>query len=157
MVFGNCGVLSSETIGEGKGYVEMTSIDAETSHDIADGITSKGGRYLEAQVSDLHWKSNWQQTNFHSHLFHQIQGSKNQAEEGTLIILAAGERTLFEECQTCFEAMGKNSFYLGDVGNASKMNLVLQMMAGVTMATLAEGLSLGLLQSKCILDSNETH
>lgn len=73
----------------------------------------------------------------------QIQGSKNQAEEGTLIILAAGERTLFEECQTCFEAMGKNSFYLGDVGNASKMNLVLQMMAGVTMATLAEGLSLG--------------
>lgn len=75
--------------------------------------------------------------------FHQIQGSKNQAEEGTLIILAAGERSLFEECQTCFEAMGKNSFYLGEVGNASKMNLVLQMMAGVTMATLAEGLSLG--------------
>lgn len=60
-----------------------------------------------------------------------------------MIILAAGERSLFEECQTCFEAMGKNSFYLGDVGNASKMNLVLQMMAGVTMAALAEGLSLG--------------
>lgn len=39
--------------------------------------------------------------------------------------------------------MGKNSFYLGDVGNASKMNCVLHMMAGVTMATLAEGLSLG--------------
>lgn len=39
--------------------------------------------------------------------------------------------------------MGKNSFYLGDVGNAAKMNCVLHMMAGVTMATLAEGLSLG--------------
>lgn len=50
MVFGNCGVLSSNAITEGKGYVEMTSIDAETSHDIFDGITSKGGRYLEAQV-----------------------------------------------------------------------------------------------------------
>lgn len=50
MVFGNCGVLSSNAITEGKGYVEMTSIDAETSHDISDGITSKGGRYLEAQV-----------------------------------------------------------------------------------------------------------
>lgn len=57
--------------------------------------------------------------------------------------MAAGERTLFDECQTCFEAMGKNSFYLGDVGNASKMNCVLHMIAGVTMATLAEGLSLG--------------
>lgn len=53
MVFGNCGVLSSNAIIEGKGYVEMTSIDAETSHDIADGITSKGGRYLEAQVSTI--------------------------------------------------------------------------------------------------------
>lgn len=50
MVFGNCGVLSSNAITDGKGYVEMTSIDAETSLDIASGITSKGGRYLEAQV-----------------------------------------------------------------------------------------------------------
>lgn len=50
MVFGNCGVLSSDAISHGKGYVEMTSIDAETSQDIYDGITNKGGRYLEAQV-----------------------------------------------------------------------------------------------------------
>lgn len=39
--------------------------------------------------------------------------------------------------------MGKNSFYLGDVGNASKMNLILQMMAGVSVAAIAEALSLG--------------
>lgn len=121
MVFGNCGVLSSSSMVDGKGYVEMTSIDAETSQDIATSIIQRGGRYLEAQ----------------------IQGSKNQAEEGTLIILAAGEQTLFEECQTCFEAMGKNSFYLGDVGNASKMNLILQMLAGVSVAAVAEALSLG--------------
>jgi hypothetical protein len=44
---------------------------------------------------------------------HQIQGSKTQAEEGTLIILAAGDRTLFDDCQSCFKAMSKNSFYLG--------------------------------------------
>ncbi|EJY58038.1 AAEL017189-PA [Aedes aegypti] len=75
LVFGNCGVLSANLVG--KGYVEMTGVDPETSHDIAEQIISKGGRYLEAQ----------------------IQGSKNQAEEGTLIILAAGERVLFEECQ----------------------------------------------------------
>lgn len=35
---------------DGKGYVEMTSIDAETSQDIATSIIQKGGRYLEAQV-----------------------------------------------------------------------------------------------------------
>lgn len=50
MVFGNCGVLSAISMIEGKGYVEMTSIDSETSQDIAEGIQEKGGRYLEAQV-----------------------------------------------------------------------------------------------------------
>ncbi|XP_021701587.1 putative oxidoreductase GLYR1 homolog isoform X1 [Aedes aegypti] len=118
LVFGNCGVMSANLVG--KGYVEMTGVDPETSHDIAEQIIAKGGRYLEAQ----------------------IQGSKNQAEEGTLIILAAGERLLFEECQTCFEAISRNSFYMGDVGNATKMNLVLQMISGVMLAGIAEGLAL---------------
>ena len=40
------------------------------------------------------------------------------------------------------KAMGKNSFYLGEVGNATKMNLVLQTMMGVTLAGLAEGMAL---------------
>lgn len=57
--------------------------------------------------------------------------------------MAAGERSLFNECQTCFEAMGKNSFFLGDVGNATKMYLVLQLISGVTLAALAEGMALG--------------
>lgn len=99
----------------------MTGLDGDTSQDIADAIVSKGGRYLEAQM----------------------QGSRIQAEEGTLIILAAGDRTLFDECQSCFKAMGKSSFFLGDVGNASKMYLVLQLFTGVTLAGLAETLALG--------------
>lgn len=120
MVFGNCGVLHCPSL-ESKGYVEMTSIDADTSHDIVEAISGKGGRYLEAQ----------------------IQGSKTQAEEGTLIILAAGDRSLFDDCQSCFKAMSKNSFYLGsDIGNASKMNSVLQVVGGVSLAALAEGLAL---------------
>ena len=43
---------------------------------------------------------------------------------------------------TKLQAMGKNSFYLGEVGNATKMNLVLQTMMGVTLAGLAEGMAL---------------
>lgn len=49
MVFGNCGVLHCPSL-ESKGYVEMTSVDADTSHDIVEAIGGKGGRYLEAQV-----------------------------------------------------------------------------------------------------------
>ncbi|KAA0200301.1 hypothetical protein HAZT_HAZT007296 [Hyalella azteca] len=88
MVFGNCGVL--QEMSTDKAYVEMTGIDAETSQDLADAMMSKGGRYLEAQ----------------------IQGSREQAENGTLVILASGDRSLFDECQSCFQAMGKNSFFL---------------------------------------------
>lgn len=120
MVFGNCGVLKAELKGT-KGYVEITGIDAETSQDIAVAVNEKGIRYVEAQV----------------------QGSKTQAEEGTLVILAAGDKTLFDDCQSCFTAMGKHSFYLGDVvGNASQMNLVLQLMHGIIIAGIAEGMAL---------------
>lgn len=120
-MFGNCGIISSSQHFDGKGYVEMTGLDGDSSQDIADAIVSKGGRYLEAQM----------------------QGSRNQAEDGTLIILAAGDRSLFDECQSCFKAMGKNSFFLGDVGNASKMYLILQLLAGVTLGGLAEAFALG--------------
>jgi 3-hydroxyisobutyrate dehydrogenase len=118
MVFGNCGVLTEIT--STKGYVEMTGIDAETSQDIAEAISLKAGRYLEAQ----------------------LQGSKDQSNDGTLVLLVSGDKTLFDDCASCFQAMGKNSFYLGEVGNASKMNLVLQLMGGVALAGLAEGMAL---------------
>lgn len=52
MVFGNCGVLHSGSL-EMKGYVEMTTIDADTSHDIVEALSAKGARYLEAQVCYL--------------------------------------------------------------------------------------------------------
>ena len=94
MVFGNCGVLSE--INTTKGYVEMTGIDPDTSQDIAEAISLKGGRYLEAQV----------------------QGSKNQSQDGSLVVLVAGDKSLFDDAQSCFQAMGKYSYHLGEVGNA---------------------------------------
>jgi len=118
MVFGNCGVL--QEMGQSKSYVEMTSVDMETSQDIAEAIVMRGGRYMEVQ----------------------IQGSKTQSEEGTLILLAGGDKSLFDDCHSCFQAMSISSFYLGDVGMASKMNLVMQVINGTVVAGLAEGLAL---------------
>ena len=94
MVFGNCGVLSE--INTTKGYIEMTGIDPDTSQDIAEAISLKGGRYLEAQV----------------------EGSKDQAQDGSLVALVAGDKSLFDDAQSCFQAMGKHSYHLGEVGNA---------------------------------------
>ncbi|XP_016657812.1 putative oxidoreductase GLYR1 homolog isoform X1 [Acyrthosiphon pisum] len=118
MVFGNCGVLPE--INKTKGYVEMTGIDPETSQDICEAILSRGGRYLEAM----------------------IQGSKSDAEQGKLICLTAGDQPLFADCKSVFCAISDKSMYLGDVGAATKMNLILHSIKAVTLAGLAEGMAL---------------
>jgi len=51
----------------------------------------QGGSYLEAPVS----------------------GSKPQANDGSLLILAAGDKALFDKCRSCFQAMGKKTYFLG--------------------------------------------
>lgn len=116
----NCGVLHNNASLDGKGYVEMTGTDAESSKDIHDLITGQGGRYLEAQ----------------------IQGSKKDADEGNLVVLGAGDKTVFDECQTCFKAMGRAAFYLGEVGYAAKINSILQVINGIALAGLAESFAL---------------
>lgn len=120
LVFGNCGVLQATTLSLGKGYVEMSTIDPETSQDIAEGIVGGGGRYLEAQ----------------------IQGTRPEAEQGNVVLLAGGERSVFDECESCFKSIAKNTFFLGETGNACKVNLILQTIVGVSLVGLSEALAL---------------
>ncbi|GFQ79241.1 putative oxidoreductase GLYR1 homolog [Trichonephila clavata] len=123
LVFENWGILQGlEKCEPGtKGYVEMTSIDPITSQEIAEAITYKGGKYLEAPIS----------------------GSRSLAEEASLLILGAGDRELFNHCESCFFAISRNAYYLScDVGSGSKMNLVRSMVTGATFATVAEAMAL---------------
>ncbi|CAN6719955.1 unnamed protein product [Malus baccata var. baccata] len=83
-------------------------------------IKERGGYFLEAPVS----------------------GSKKPAEDGQLVILAAGEKALYEEVIPAFNVMGKKSFYLGQVGNGAKMKLVVNMIMGSMMNAFSEGLVL---------------
>lgn len=124
LVFGNCGILSGlencKTPGS-KGYIEMTTIDPITSQEIAEAISHKGGRYLEAPIS----------------------GSRTMAEEGALLILGAGDCELFTRCESCFFALSKHAYFLScDVGTGSKMNLILSMLMGISHAALAEAMAL---------------
>lgn len=118
VVFDKDGVL--EQICEGKGYIDMSTVDADTSSKISEAVTSKGGYFLEAPVS----------------------GSKKPAEDGQLVILAAGEKALYEEALPAFDVLGKKSFFLGQVGNGAKMKLVVNMIMGSMMNAFSEGLVL---------------
>lgn len=124
------GVL--EGIGTEKGYVDISTVAPETSMKIAQAVAQKGGRFLEAPVS----------------------GSKKPAEDGALVFLCAGDKTLFEDAKPAFDIMGKKSFYLGETGHGARMKLVINMIMGTMMSALSEGLALGSkvgLQSKDIL------
>ena len=58
-------------------------------------VQAKGGIFLEAPVS----------------------GSKGPAEAGTLIMLCAGDKALFDEVEgTDLKLVGKASYFLGEIG-----------------------------------------
>lgn len=116
--FGEKGAL--EGLGDGRGYVDMSTVDAATAREIGAAVAAKGGRFLEAPVS----------------------GSKKPAEDGTLIILAAGERNLFDETLPLFEKMGKKTLFLGELGRGAQMKLVVNMIMGGMMTIFSEGIAL---------------
>lgn len=116
IIFGNFGVVTK--MDSTKAYVEMSSIDPVTSNDISEAITECGGRYLEAPP---------------------VANGRTAAEEGELTILAAGEKSVYEECSSCFQAMSKQTFFLGHrVGYASKMNLIISTLYGNMAGAIAE-------------------
>ena len=71
----------------------MSTIDAASATAIMDEVKHSGAVYLEAPVS----------------------GSKQPAEQGTLVILAAGDKPLYDRVTPLFDVLGKASFYLGQV------------------------------------------
>ncbi len=125
------GVL--EGISAGKGYVDMSTVDEATSRWVSEVVTEAGGRFLEAPVS----------------------GTKKPAEDGTLIILAAGDEGLYGEAAPLLDVMGKKRLFLGEVGNGARMKLIVNMIMGGMMTSFCEGLALGAkggLESADILD-----
>lgn len=122
---GNHGVAGG--MSPGKGYVDVSTVDVPTSTLISSHIKSTGALYLEAPVS----------------------GSKKPAEDGQLIFLTAGDKSLYETAAPLLDIMGKSRFYLGDVGNGAAMKLIVNMIMGSMMASFSEGL---LLSEKVGLD-----
>ncbi|XP_050381484.1 glyoxylate/succinic semialdehyde reductase 2, chloroplastic [Argentina anserina] len=107
-------------MSSGKGYVDVSTVDVETSKLISGHVKAAGALFLEAPVS----------------------GSKKPAEDGQLIFLTAGDKSLYEIAAPLLDVMGKSRFYLGEVGNGAAMKLVVNMIMGSMMASFSEGLVL---------------
>jgi 3-hydroxyisobutyrate dehydrogenase len=70
-----------------------------------------------------------------------VTGSRVQAQAGELIFLVGGEAASLERVRPALAAMSKEIVYLGPSGSGARMKLINNFLAGVQVASLAEGLS----------------
>lgn len=99
-------------------FVNMSTISPNLSENLSKKVESKGGRYLEAPVS----------------------GSVKPAIDGTLIILAGGNETDYNQVIPFFEKLGKLSLLLGKVGQGARAKLAINYYMSVVIQGLAETL-----------------
>jgi 3-hydroxyisobutyrate dehydrogenase-like beta-hydroxyacid dehydrogenase len=107
-------------LSPGKGYVDMSTVDAETSQESARLAHRAGALYLEAPVA----------------------GSRKPAEEATLTIMAAGDRGLYDSSLPALDKMGRKILFLGETGNAARMKLANNLVMGGMLTALCEGMAL---------------
>ncbi len=107
-------------LAPGKGYLDMSTVDAETSRESARLAHEKGALFLEAPVA----------------------GSRKPAEDATLTIMAAGDRELYDVSQPVLEKMGKKILFLGETGYAARMKLANNLVMCGTLTALCEGMAL---------------
>jgi 3-hydroxyisobutyrate dehydrogenase-like beta-hydroxyacid dehydrogenase len=71
-----------------------------------------------------------------------VSGSKGPAIQGQLVILAAGDESLYEEAAPLLDIMGKKRLHLGEVGRGAQMKLIVNMVMGSMQSAFSEGMGL---------------
>lgn len=71
-----------------------------------------------------------------------VLGSRPQAEEGTLFVLASGPESAHGRCDPIFEAVGRAAVWLGEAGAGSRLKLVLNHWILCTVENIAETFAL---------------
>ena len=108
------GVL--ESVVRGRLCVDMSTIDPSVSRRIAEAVTARGARFLDAPVS----------------------GGVPRAEDGTLAIMVGGDVRDFEEARPVLAAMGANIIHVGPVGSGEVAKLCNNLIAGVAAVAVSE-------------------
>jgi 3-hydroxyisobutyrate dehydrogenase len=119
LFFGNEGILSG--IDPGTILADMGSHSLDTTMKMADESSKKRVQYLDAPV--------W--------------GSKEHAANGLLTIITGGDPSLVGKCREAFSCFGLNIINVGQVGDATKMKFIVNLVQAELVQVLAEGLVFG--------------
>ena len=74
-----------------------------------------------------------------------ISGTGAQAKNRDIVLYASGGKVVFERCQPVFEAIARQSFFLGDFGNGMRMKFIANLLVAVHNVASAEAINLGTL------------
>ncbi len=72
-----------------------------------------------------------------------VWGTKEHAANGLMTILAGGDPSLVGRCRELFSYFGLNIIPVGNIGDATKMKFVVNLVQAELMQALAEGLVFG--------------
>lgn len=70
-----------------------------------------------------------------------VTGTRPHAESGQLTFLVGGDAAVLESVRPVMAAMSKDIVYLGPSGSGARMKLINNFLAGVQVASLAEGMA----------------
>lgn len=110
-----------QAVAAGTVLVDCSTIDAQTSQDLAAKAAKLGLLMLDAPVS----------------------GGTGGAIAGTLTFMVGGEDPALEKARPYLDAMGKNIFHAGKAGAGQVAKICNNMLLGILMAGTAEALALG--------------
>jgi len=119
LFFGEKGILAG--IDSGTILADMGSHSLETTMKLAEECAKRDIHYLDAPV--------W--------------GSKDHAGSGLMTIITAGDSASVGKCREPFSFFGLNIIHVGQIGDATKMKLIVNLVQAELVQVLAEGLVFG--------------
>jgi 3-hydroxyisobutyrate dehydrogenase-like beta-hydroxyacid dehydrogenase len=124
-LLGPDGLLSAEAAGDLL-IVDMSTVDPQTSRDLAQVAAERGVRYIEAPVSGG-----------------EPLTGVDAAKAGTLTFMVGGDMDAFHDAIPVLGLLGVKWHYLGPAGSGSTVKLISNLMSGIYTLVAAEGLALG--------------
>ncbi len=116
---GETGILAG--IEPGTIFADMGTTSLETTLKMAEETSRRKCFYLDAPV--------W--------------GNKDHAASGLLTIIVGGDPAIVGKCREPFSILGLNTISVGEIGDATKMKFIVNMVQGTLVQVLAEGLVFG--------------
>lgn len=114
---GDNGLLSIKSAG--KIIINMSTVSPSISREMAVLVSQGGSFYIDAPVS----------------------GSLKQAQEGSLVIMAGGDKNAFEIAKPIFNCLGKLALLVGDIGAGNSAKLAINSLLSFHALGLAEAVS----------------